>query len=51
MLKKIDGFIERHTISLHGEMFFCVLRDSRDHRTKVVPLAKIASLVEERTAQ
>lgn len=39
-LEKLNLFIERHFISIHGSGFFCVLRDINDHKTKVIPLAK-----------
>ena len=39
-LAMINRFIERHFISISGIGFFCVLRDSIDGKTKVVPLSK-----------
>jgi hypothetical protein len=48
-LAKLDGFIERHVISISGEAYFCVLRDSKDGRTKVLPLSKVAELPPELT--
>ena len=43
-LTRIDALMARHTISIGGEMFFCVLRDKNDGLTKVIGLSKIASL-------
>ena len=43
-LRKLEQFIERHFISIHGRGFFCVLRDSTDGLTKVMPLDKLAEL-------
>jgi hypothetical protein len=43
-LLRLERFVERHTISIAGEMMFCVLRDKIDGHTKIVPLSKIASL-------
>lgn len=43
-LSAIERFIERHFISLSGQGFFSVLRDSRDDMTKVLPLSKVAEL-------
>jgi hypothetical protein len=40
-LTMIGRFIERHFISISGQGFFCVLRDSTDGMTKVVPLSKV----------
>lgn len=45
MTKKINAFIERHTISISGEMFYCTLRDKIDGQTKVSSLFKIASSI------
>lgn len=39
-LEKVDSFIDKHTLSIKGEMFFCVLRDSVDGQTKVTSLSK-----------
>jgi hypothetical protein len=39
-LSMINHFIERHFISISGRGFFCVLRDSTDSQTKVLPLSK-----------
>lgn len=39
-LSMINRFIERHFISISGHGFFCVLRDSTDDSTKVLPLSK-----------
>lgn len=39
-LSRIERFIERHFISISGHGFFCVLRDSTDNMTKVLPLTK-----------
>lgn len=39
-LSMINRFIERHFISISGHGFFCVLRDSTDGSTKVLPLSK-----------
>lgn len=39
-LIRIDQFLERHFISISGHGFFCVLRDSIDSSTKVVPLSR-----------
>lgn len=39
-LAAIERFIEKHFISIAGEGFFCVLRDSTDGMTKVLPLSK-----------
>ncbi|MCQ4270070.1 hypothetical protein NA655_03440 [Pseudomonas kuykendallii] len=39
-LEKLHLFIERHFISIRGTAFFCVLRDTQDRETKVIPLAK-----------
>ncbi len=39
-LERLHLFVERHFISIHGAGFFCVLRDSSDQQTKVLPLAK-----------
>jgi hypothetical protein len=44
LASKVDLFIKGHTISIGGEMLFCILRDKNDGMTKVVPLSKIASL-------
>lgn len=43
-LAAIERFIERHFISLSGQGFFSVLRDSGDNMTKVLPLSKVAEL-------
>jgi hypothetical protein len=43
-LERLENFIERHTVSISGEMMFCVLRDKNDQTTKVMPLSKIASM-------
>jgi hypothetical protein len=40
-LLTIERFIERHFISISGQGFFCVVRDSVDDMTKVVPLSKL----------
>ncbi|MBB1161226.1 hypothetical protein [Aquariibacter albus] len=45
-LAAIERFIERHFISLSGQGFFCTLRDGADNQTKVVPLSKVAELVQ-----
>lgn len=39
-LSMIDRFIERHFISISGYGFFCVLRDSTDGSTKILPLSR-----------
>jgi hypothetical protein len=39
-LNKLERFLERHFISIHGKGFYCTLRDSQDGKTKVMPLAK-----------
>lgn len=39
-LTQIGRFIERHFISIAGKGYFCVLRDSVDGLTKVLPLVK-----------
>lgn len=41
-LAQIGGFIERHFISISGQGYFCVLRDSVDGATKVQSLSKVA---------
>jgi hypothetical protein len=41
-LTKIERFIERHFISISGDGYFCILRDSTDGMTKVLPLPKSA---------
>lgn len=41
-LSKVERLIERHFISISGHGFFCVLRDSTDDATKVLPLSKAA---------
>lgn len=43
-IERLEKFIDRHTISISGEMMFCVMRDKVDDKTKVIPLSKIASL-------
>ncbi|HEX9660449.1 MAG TPA: hypothetical protein VGA18_09110, partial [Rhodothermales bacterium] len=43
-LQKVERFIERHFISIRGEGFYCVLRDSVDGLTKVKPLSKRSDL-------
>lgn len=40
-LSMINRFIERHFISIAGQGFFCILRDSADNQTKVLPLSKL----------
>jgi hypothetical protein len=39
-LSKVERLVERHFISISGHGFFCVLRDSTDGATKVLPLSK-----------
>ena len=39
-LSMINRFVERHFISISGHGFFCVLRDTADNQTKVLPLSK-----------
>lgn len=41
-LSKLEAFIERHVISIGGQGFMCVLRDTIDNTTKVVPISKVA---------
>ncbi len=41
-LMRLERFIERHTISIRGAMFFSVLRDAADGSVKVIPLTKVA---------
>jgi hypothetical protein len=42
-LDRLRLFIERHFISINGSGFYCVLNDSVDNKTKVMPLAKAAN--------
>jgi len=42
-LERLHLFLERHFISIHGAAFYCVLFDSKDHQTKVVPLTKLVT--------
>jgi hypothetical protein len=42
-LTDLHKFVERHFISIQGEGFFCVLRDTQDQKTKVIPLSKAVS--------
>jgi len=42
-LTDLHEFIERHFISIQGNGFFCVLRDTQDQQTKVIPLSKEAA--------
>ena len=42
-LDRLEGFLERHVISIHGKGFFCVLRDSQDGQTKVISLEKLSA--------
>ena len=39
-LSRVWLFLERHAISIHGQMFLCVLRDKVDGAVKVVRLSK-----------
>jgi hypothetical protein len=39
-LASLEKFIERHVISIKGEMFYCTLRCSSDGNTKVMSLSK-----------
>jgi hypothetical protein len=41
-LERLHRFIERHFISIRGASFFCVLKDSKDFETKVIPLQKLS---------
>ena len=43
-LARVDSFIDRHFISIRGQAFFCVLRDSVDGHTKVIALSKVGEL-------
>ena len=45
-LDRIRNLVDKHTISIQGEMFFCVLYDNSDKQTKVISLSKIASIVD-----
>jgi hypothetical protein len=43
-LGRLHKFIERHTISIRGRMFFAVLKDSVDGQVKVLDLTKVQGL-------
>ncbi|MEM8669455.1 MAG: hypothetical protein AAGG48_18160 [Planctomycetota bacterium] len=43
-LARLEAFIDKHFVSISGEGFFCVLRDTQDGLTKVQPLSKVASI-------
>ena len=43
-LQSVNRFIEQHFISIQGEAFFCVLRDSVDGHTKVASLSKTSDI-------
>ena len=42
-LAKLDRFLDKHFVSIHGAGFFCVLHDNQDGKTKVVALDKVAA--------
>jgi len=42
-LERLQLFVERHFISIHGSGFYCVLHDTQDNQTKVIPLNKISA--------
>ncbi len=41
---RLETFIERHAITIRGEGFFCVLRDTQDGQTKVASISKTGDL-------
>lgn len=41
---RLEAFIERHAITIRGEGFFCVLRDTHDGKTKVGSISKTLDL-------
>ena len=45
-LERLRMFIERHFISISGNGFYCVLNDSIDNKTKVIPLSRPVNYVE-----
>lgn len=44
ILGNLRRFMERHTISIRGKMFFAVLKDSADGQVKVINLTKVSDL-------
>ena len=42
-LGKLNLFVESHFVAISGAGFFCVLKDTKDGATKVIPLSKTKS--------